>query len=146
MYLYRYEDIGDEQAYLILRVFTVVRATPCGFWIKDTDPHRSNKKRWVQGITGRFRGEKRYAYRNLANAWFSYRVRKRRQLKHLERELQRSQEIVAYLDQRPNGAPPPVPLARPDSGIFDEELIRLNPEPATNRPGITIADLEGLMP
>jgi hypothetical protein len=97
MKLYRYDDdhLGAHQ--IILSEFNVRRHTPKGVWISSG----WFGEKWVS-----LSGRKRYAYPTKEAAMDSFKIRKNKQLGHLERQLQRVKVTIDMLEKdetyRPN--------------------------------------------
>jgi len=62
--------------------FIAMRETRCGHWVMPKDGSISDRMRFVLNGDGR-----RYAYPSLEAAVASFKIRKRRQIEHLERQL-----------------------------------------------------------
>ena len=80
--------ITHPKAKLITRTFTLLRETPCGYWvIEDCKGKLSNYfiekyKRWVSKSS-----RKRYCYPTIEEAWESYEIRRSKRVWYLERDL-----------------------------------------------------------
>jgi hypothetical protein len=90
MKFYRYdESVFDERPKIIESTFSLVKETPCGYWIKkDNENWRelfstfSSKQRWVSKTA-----RKRFAYPTKEQALLSFIARKRRQIAITEWQL-----------------------------------------------------------
>jgi len=83
-----------ESVKVSLAEFQSIKETPCGYWIREICsisgyPYR--KKRWISKTS-----VKRYAYPTKQQAWESYKIRARRRVDYLERDLKRA-KAAAYL-------------------------------------------------
>lgn len=88
-----------------LEWYRVLKHTSCGVWL---DMGYAIKPKFVMNT-----GRKRWAYKNKINAKESYRMRKIRQIEHLERQLENARTGLASI----NGA---IPLKIPN--LLDEDL------------------------
>lgn len=96
-YLYRFVDNYDrEESALLLLAFPVIRVTPKGFWIGQSDysllafPFNQREK-FVLAPRGY---SKRFAYADKKEALHSYTERKRWQVKRLQRQLERAKSLL----------------------------------------------------
>lgn len=96
MKFYRYEDreIYDRGIKIQKLTFQLEKETPCGYWITD-----GYNQRWISKTS-----RKRYAYPTKEEAYANFIARKKRQIEHLERQLDRATkalrvgESIDYLD------------------------------------------------
>jgi len=88
---YRYEESKTLNNPVILKVFKVIKETPCGYWIKLF--YRGNDKKWVSKTT-----KKRYAYPTKQEALTSFKARKRRQIEILNSQLIRAKSALRWAD------------------------------------------------
>lgn len=124
--LYRYEDFDLFNPTLKLRVFNVIRETPRGWWILDSED-LSAKQKWV-GQPDPDGAGKRYAYPRLDHAWQSYKIRKWKHENHLREHLARVQIINQWVEEQTT---PPVPLERAPARDIQSRALRS----VTERPG-----------
>ena len=88
--VYDYSSDEDEPHYCVaLRTFMVRRETPKGVWIAEAD--------WMKPRFVLKSANKRYAYPTAELAMESFRIRKGRQLQHLERGLERVRAVLETL-------------------------------------------------
>lgn len=85
--------------------FRAIRATRCGVWIQDTFSISTTKPRLIIPLERDWRGRpclgaprRTYAWFTAAEAWESLRIRKRRQVAHLERDLSRARDLLEEID------------------------------------------------
>jgi len=92
MELYRYEAQDNEKTVsLELRVFNVVRETPCGYWYV-----REDMRGYEQVLPERYKKEQRWVskdarvrrcYPTKEEALKSFKIRARRRVEHLDRQM-----------------------------------------------------------
>lgn len=86
-HLFRFVDGYDsEERAIVCHAFRVVKQTRCGFWISTPDRQNGvhGDRKFVKAPQ---RGEGRFAYPTEEEALNSYRIRKMRQIQHLNRAL-----------------------------------------------------------
>jgi|GEM_PF-1282883 len=90
MIFYRYDDPLTDGCKAWERTFTMVKETPCGWWIVGAGPYTwGEKKRWVSKTA-----RKRFAYPTKEEAWTSYKMRKKRQVQIYEARLRRAKAFL----------------------------------------------------
>lgn len=109
--LYRYEDdLADEEPFVRLREFEVVRET-AKCYVIDPNGMRSWTSRplrdWQKFV--RKNARKVFAYDTVEKARESYNIRKRNQLGYLSRQYDHVAKIVARLDEGTAYDPLPIP-------------------------------------
>jgi hypothetical protein len=93
MELYRYVDYRDETDIVVeLLNFTVVKETPCGYWINVHTKKR--KQKWVAK-----EGKKRFAYFTKKLALENFIARKKRQIRILQFNLSNAREALLSVKQ-----------------------------------------------
>ena len=81
-----FENVRCVEVNLCLRIYTVVRETPCGYHVQSY-----GEKRWVSKSS-----RKRLAYPTRDEAWISFKVRKRRQVAILKIKLELAQKAYQH--------------------------------------------------
>ncbi len=111
MKLYRYDSINCQRTVeLRLRTFTVIKETPCGYWVSEwaytalAGDANCLDKRWVSKT-----GRKRFCYTTKSKAMDSFLIRKRRHLDILTHQLKIA-AIAARLDNSVESLPKPSEL------------------------------------
>ena len=91
-YLYRYVD-GWHAGSPVLNEYEVRRETPCGYWAKRWPWSGDDDLRWVAK-----KGKNNFAKATKAEAMENYYHRKRRQVQHLQAQLDRAQKNLRYAE------------------------------------------------
>lgn len=80
---YRFENVRYTTGVRVhLQEYTLIKETPCGYWIKPVWDYNDDYKKWVSKT-----GRKRIAYPTQEEALTSFMARKRRQIEILEGQL-----------------------------------------------------------
>jgi len=86
MIFYRYDQIEYEDGPALREsTFSLIKETPCGWWIFQAYPFNNPKKRWVSKTA-----RKRFAYPTRKEALVNFIARKRRQISMLNYQLDRA--------------------------------------------------------
>jgi hypothetical protein len=109
MIFYRYEDVvyyggyGAESVKILEKEFTVVKETPCGYWVTPMIIfyHPDGKIdyklcKWVSKTS-----RKRFAYPTKEEAWESFKYRKNRQKQLLTKQLERVNNVLELIEKKP---------------------------------------------
>jgi len=106
--LYRYDDgpfYGGFDHVIAAEIecfeFSCVKETKCGYWVVERGMEGFSwvRRRWVSKTS-----TKRYCYPSKQQAFKSYKIRKARQVQHLERQLDHAKachESVKNMDAAP---------------------------------------------
>ena len=94
MKFYRYEEVQlFSGVTLTLRVYNLIKETPCGYWISkyscDSIFLQSVRKRWVSKTS-----RKRFAYPTKEEAMINFKARKRRQIALLTGQLDQAKDAL----------------------------------------------------
>jgi len=80
---YRFENVRYTTGVRVhLQEYTLIKETPCGYWIKPVWDYDDYHKKWVSKTA-----RKRFAYPTQEEAITSFMARKRRQIQIIESQL-----------------------------------------------------------
>lgn len=99
MKFYRYEEylVYPGQLRISLKIFYLIKETPCGYWIGKSNNEFTQfheRKRWVSKTS-----RKRFAYPTKQEAAESFKARKKRQIQILGAQLDVARRALAKADQ-----------------------------------------------
>ena len=92
--LYRYSD-SPSHVGVWLQTFQVVKETPCGYWFAYSEATPRELWRWTSKTARR-----RFCYPTKEEAWNSYRIRKRKRVDHLQRDLNKTKQILSFVERQ----------------------------------------------
>lgn len=101
MNMYRYEDMSTEHGVKLWEwVFTVIKETPCGYWITGYDNSFgvNYRSRWVSKTS-----RKRFAYPTRKEALVGLKARKIRQIEILSGHLEQAQQALDIAEYKLEG-------------------------------------------
>lgn len=106
--MYRYRDsLGTEAVHLVLDSFKVVKETDCYCWIaKSSWVPKCPKEfdRYIEmGLIKKVRkgADRSFCHVDKLSALRAYHQRKKSQARHLEQQLARNEQALAFLDKKP---------------------------------------------
>lgn len=95
MKFYRYDiDYGEREIYVVCRRFKLLRETPKGYWITIDSTYFYSWKKWISKDS-----RKRYAYPTKEEALNSFIIRKKKQIKHCERDMRNAKTALSIAEQ-----------------------------------------------